>query len=146
MEKPGEMSPKRSRFFQIKEVSLGFSFCLFSVWLHQTATYLVHISTVSFTHKYVRAHACWEGDQKATWRVLFRNCLFKWTSKFSDDKRFYPSEIAPKTFGSFHGLLNPKWVVPRQINVYTLEKEIVKNSHQSTISWLIEIKFKNLKI
>lgn len=30
---------EKTKIFQITEVSPGFSFCLFSVWLHQTVTY-----------------------------------------------------------------------------------------------------------
>ena len=47
---------EKAKIFQINEVSPGFSFCLFSAWLHQTMTYLVHIHMVSFTHKYIYTH------------------------------------------------------------------------------------------
>nr|KAF6427963.1 hypothetical protein HJG63_008424 [Rousettus aegyptiacus] len=48
--------PEKAKFFQIKEVSPGLSFCLFSVWLHQTMTYLVRLSVVSCTYKHVYTH------------------------------------------------------------------------------------------
>lgn len=102
----------KAKVFPNQGVCLSSSFCLFSVWLHRTTSYLAQKYMVSFSHRYRYTLHVGKVNRKSCAEPCSRT-LLKCAFDIQDDQRSVSIYSLSWNIQKFYGLLNdPQLVDP----------------------------------